>query len=97
MDNVIDLTRGANVLPKKSKVFCRCIQVFVDEHTRALECQSCGKIIDPFDYMMGIANKHQRALWSTEILRDEEAKLQKEVDELKRQKRNLKSQVKRLG
>ena len=95
MADVINLSSSLRLKPKRSSKFCRCNRVFVVEDTRMLECQSCGKIIDPFDFLMKEAKQQQLFVFEVSHLKNERDRLQKEVGELKQVKRNLKAQVKR--
>jgi len=60
-----------------------------------LQCQSCEKIIDPFDFLMREAKQQQSFVFQVGHLKHERDQLHKEVEELKRVRRNLKAQVKR--
>ncbi len=81
---------------KKSEVYCSCISVFVVEQTRALECQKCGKILNAFEYCKRIAKKQNNVYLGVKILLREKEILYDEVEDLKRQRKNLKAQIKRL-
>lgn len=97
MSDVINLASSLRLEPKRSEKFCRCARVFVVEDTRMLECQSCGKIIDPFDFLMKEARQQQSFVFEVSHLKNERKRLEKEVDDLKRIRRNLKSQVSRAS
>ena len=97
MSDVIDLSRTTKLTPKRKTGFCRCARVFVVEQTRMLECQDCGKVIDPFDFMMQEAKKQNSHVYQISHLKHEKEKLIDEVEDLKRQRRNLKAQVKRAS
>lgn len=76
---------------KRQKATCKCSgirheynhdgipQVWIDEHTRDLECKRCGARIDPFDY-----------LWS---LATEGLGLMRELLKLREQKETLRAQI----
>jgi hypothetical protein len=93
--NVIDLTTAVGLLPKRRDGHCRCQQVRVIEQTRMLECQKCARVIDPFDFVWQQAQKQHRSVFNIQCSRDEVNRLQAEVEDLKRQKRNLKSCINR--
>ena len=97
MSDIFDLTTKLKLEPKRSEQFCRCLCVFVVERTRMLECQDCQKVIDPFDYLMKQATKQQSTAFSIRNAKYEMNRLNGEVEELKRVKRNLQSQVNRLS
>lgn len=96
-DKVISFPTSINLIPKRAEVFCRCSQVFVIEKTRMLECQKCGKVIEPFDFLYEQAKKQQNKVFSIEHARHELKQLTKEVEELKRKKRNLKASINRAN
>lgn len=92
---VIDLTTQATIKPKRMQGFCRCQQVNCIEETRQLECQQCGRVIDPFDWLWKQALNQESAVFDVKRVRAEHERLVAEVDDLKRQRRNLKAQIKR--
>ena len=42
---------------KKPEKYCNHQIILVDEHTRTVECEECGQIIDPFDYLHKVASE----------------------------------------
>ena len=96
-DNVIDFKVGT--LQVKPKTFeqkhCSHVQVLVDESTQMIECCSCGVILTPFEYVMRWATKETRYINNIKYLKVEQQQLESEIKDLKRQKTNLKSQVRR--
>lgn len=80
----------------REQQFCRHAHITVVEERRLLCCTDCGLWIEPLTYLMGWANKD----WAAEQIAnhwDEEARrLCNEVQELKRVRRNLKAQIRRL-
>lgn len=52
--------KGLSVKPKTYKPYCPHNSTSVDPQTRSVECKNCGKIIDPFDYLLSIANDNDR-------------------------------------
>ena len=96
-DTVVDFSVGQDLKKKPREYnFCRCNQVLVNDHTRMLECQHCGKVIDPFDYIWRQANNQERNVFAVRHKKDEIKKFNDEIEELKRVKRNLQGQVNRL-
>jgi len=95
-DKIIDLSTKMRLEPRKGKRGCLCGSVYVCEHTRMLECQTCGKVIDPFDFMLKEARSQQNAVWGIKNLRNEHEKLDLAVSQLKKDKNNLNQQVRRL-
>ena len=86
------------ILPKfTEKHGCYHNSVYVVEDTRMLECQKCGKVIDPFDHLMVLAKHNFKVDMVNEQLKREGNRIREEVIELKRQKQNLQAQVRRLN
>jgi hypothetical protein len=74
---------------------CRHQSLTVDPKKRTVECKRCGAVVDPFDALLTVAADWDGyAMWVRAAKRDRELLL-KEVDELKRQRRNLRAQVRR--
>lgn len=96
-DNVIQFQRSS-VLPKPEarRSHCECAQVAVDHHRRLVECRSCGRAIDPFEFLVAAARREVRWISEAEARRAEVTKLNAEIDELKRQRASLRQQVKRV-
>ena len=93
---IIDLNTQMSLKPVRTQGFCRCQRVFVDKQTRMLRCQKCDRVIDPFDYLWQQAIMQEGEAMSLKGARHEHERLDKEIEELKRQKRNLQAQVRRL-
>lgn len=74
-----------------------CRNVFVCEKRRMLQCQDCGKMIDPFDYMAQWARKGDGRLGA---LKELDATLRKKGAELlalKAEVANAKAQLRRAA
>jgi hypothetical protein len=95
-DKIVNFQPGAEITPKRSeKHFCSHLKVFVVEHSRCLECQLCGATIDPFDFLWKWANRRLNFHQTQQALKDESKALRVEIEDLKRQERNIKSRIKR--
>lgn len=69
--------------------------MYTDEKFRVLECERCGAIIDPFDYLMKIARDNDMYWNMKQEYRKQATELAAKVEELKREERNLKARIKR--
>jgi hypothetical protein len=97
--SVIDLLTHSSIKTKRrdlSSRLCRCQQVTVNEQTRMLSCQQCERVIDPFDWLYKQGQQQERAAFDVQQKRSESERLNKEIEELKRVKRNLQAQIKRI-
>jgi len=72
---------------------CRHMNCEVNEHTRTVTCNHCGKTVDPFDWMLQAA-KEERRIYSAALDVDNETKKRrKAIEEMKRVERNYKSRI----
>lgn len=71
------------------KPHCRHMAAFVDKAAREVTCQACGADLDPITVLDNLAFEEMKLIWS----REEMKKLHEEGDELKREIRNLKAQL----
>lgn len=93
---VIDLCTVTTVsVRKKSARQCRCMTVVCDEQTRMLECRQCGRVIDPFDWIWKVGQQQDRMVFDSQALRTLRDQLADEIGELKKERTNLKAQIKR--
>lgn len=103
-DNVVDLP-GVQPLPENPMQvaphmpgFCSHDYIVLDEHHRTVICADpkCGRVLDPFDFLLHNAYQISRA-WQThrEVTRSA-SELVERVDKLKREERRLRDMVKRL-
>lgn len=101
MSEVIDFTAKAKetvMTPLKSySRGCPHTKITLDEHRRQIECDDCGKVFEAFDYLLNWANGQQRIIWRITAAKHESEQLTSQIEELKRQKRNLQVQVNRLN
>ena len=72
-------------------------RVIVDEHSPHVRCATCDTKLDPYAVLLQYAKEERRFRWSEQSLRDEKEKLAKEVEILKRQRANLRSQIRKRG
>lgn len=95
-DNIVDLSAAIKLEPRKKPQHCLCLQVYVDEHTRTIECKSCGRVMDPFDFLMKAARKQNNTVFEIKASQQALGKLQEDIKNLRRERQNLKAQVGRL-
>lgn len=95
-DNIVNLQGRTTLTPVKTSNYrCSHAQITLCEHKRTLECEGCGKVIEPFDYLWGFATGQQRIKWRIDGAKSEAERLESQVAELKKEKRNLQAQVAR--
>ena len=95
VDNVISLKPGRErrrvLIPRG----CRHRLVNVDQDSRTVVCQQCGKTVDAFDILLGYANEEGRAFENLRFWRSEVDELIKKSKDLKRELRSLQAKIKR--
>lgn len=82
---------------KPNEHYCRHANVFVVEKTRMLECQQCGQIIDPFDFMWQWANRDRNLQWTRDKLKKDIDELGERLSDMKKEEKNARARLKRLG
>lgn len=82
---------------KDTPTMCRHMQTEIDTHSRMVVCTACNKVIDPYDYMLNLALTERTERWQFREIKALRNKLQSEVEELQRQVTNLKAQKRRLN
>ena len=95
-DKPLNIADYAAIRTKKTHKACRHKSIICDDHTRQIECQSCGKILDPFDWIFRQGVEQEKAVFDLQHIRHETQIAMDEFADLSRQKRNLQAQVKRL-
>lgn len=68
----------------------------LNEETRRVTCDRCGREVDAFDALARLAHEIDRYVYRLERLKGDERLAQARVDDLKRQERNVKARVRRL-
>jgi outer membrane murein-binding lipoprotein Lpp len=99
----IDFTRPKELEPvftiedsRPEDIFCyQHTKIWIDEHTRVLTCQKCGKVIDPYVYVLLWANKETALFSNIKQLTFEQNRLEQSNEKLKKEAQALKSQIKR--
>ncbi len=98
---VIDISKAKRdsepkLKPNEKFGRCRCRLFYVDNYSRTLECRECGKVSDPFDFLMKEATHQQNTVFDISHMKEEQKRLKTDIEELKRVKCNLQAQVKRM-
>lgn len=71
--------------------------VVVDDHAAKVTCSECGAQLDPLDVLRQFARHERSFAFTLEHLRHEKDGLTKEITELKRQKSQLRSAIRKAG
>lgn len=76
--------------------YCSHDRITLDEHARSVRCTDCGKVFDPFSYLLSNALSIQRAWLShKEVMRKASEKMES-VEALTKEEKRLKARVKLL-
>jgi hypothetical protein len=74
---------------------CKHIKLLADVDNKVLECEQCGFIYTPWEYVMKLAKSEDRVFTHLHRASQEKNRLQAEVEDLKRQVKNVKAQLRR--
>ncbi len=97
-NNVLEFVLRPTDCPAEPRgTSCPHDQVWVDRKRRQCECKTCGAVVSSFDAVSRIAEKWARYANWTRHTQQERDRLSIEAKELKRQRRNLKAQVRRAA
>lgn len=80
----------------KDANFCNHLGVEIDEDAHVVTCTKCGKVIDPFTFLNEIAKNERVEKWHYDELKEIIKRLRIEHADLERQVTNLKAQKRRL-
>jgi hypothetical protein len=85
-------------LPLKVERKGGCVHRFfaVDERALVVWCRDCGETVDPVRVLLDIARTWTNSSWAARQARHEVERIGKEVDDLKRERKNLRAQISRL-
>lgn len=75
-------------------LYCRHDKIIIDDHARIINCQQCGKVVDPYDYVLALASKEARLFASLAQLKKEQQELMATREKLKNDVRNAKARLK---
>lgn len=96
---IIDFKKAKNarsLTPMNQKLMCKHRSVLVDADKRQLECETCGALIDAFEYVFSIALREESSFEKmksyeadVELLKREKVRLEEEILKLRSQKRRI--------
>mgnify|MGYP001804466211 CR=1 FL=1 len=89
MSKIIDFKAKPFFTTKRHYNSCPHNRITVDEENRKKECEDCGTVLDPLDYLLTIAYK-ENACWERYI------KYEGEVQKLQKRYNNLNKEIERL-
>lgn len=91
---IIDLVAGTKLSIRViTSRYCPHLRTEIHEDSRKLVCRDCEHELDPFDMLLGLA-RHEKSLdWAKAELKEVRA----EIEDAKRDLKNLKSRVKRAS
>ncbi|WP_312836660.1 hypothetical protein [Pantoea sp.] len=95
-DSNADIREMRNVTEAPKPAFQHCFhnKVETDEHRRVINCRLCGKVIDPFDWVLSIANKETKLDWELTGLRGEIKQHREGLEKLRREETNCRARIK---
>lgn len=90
-----DIREHLNLIikPDPDLIRCKCRSVWVDQRTRTLECRRCGRVIEPFDWIMTRTEFERKEYWELVELRDEIARRRESLEKLKKAEINTRGRV----
>lgn len=102
-DDIISFSKKTSeikgrLIGKKKKDFNLCIhtRVLADEHNKVIECASCQFIMTPWEYVLRLATREDNIFNNLKYAKMECKNLNEQSTELKKNVKNLKSQLKRV-
>jgi uncharacterized coiled-coil protein SlyX len=78
------------------KACARCLRMEVDGHYRTLVCRDCGKVHDPFEWLVRVSKWETSVFGATHALNQDIRRKEDALEELKRVEANARTRVKRL-
>ena len=74
---------------------CQHRKMLADQDNKVLECESCGFIYTPWEYVWRLATTEDRIYAQLKYAEDKKFELNAELADLKRQVKNAKAQLRR--
>jgi len=75
---------------KSKQRYCNHLNILVDEERRIIECNNCGIVLDPFEYLKSTCYQEESAF-------HKHTQLLLEVDKLSKKYANLNKEIQRLN
>ena len=95
---VIDFNESKlNLIVKNPEKYCDCVQILIRIEDRTIVCRDCGRVLDPFDYMVTAAEKDYNFYYRNKENYEIRERLIKGIDKLKRKERNIKARIRRAN
>lgn len=70
-------------------------RISVSEYTPVIKCTVCGEQLDPYDVLRQFHRRERNFAYQLEHLREEATRLTTDVERLKRERNNLRAQIRR--
>jgi len=80
-------------IPKRDECLHQAVEV--DPRNRVVVCCNCDALVDPIVVLVEIAKRERRCWYQSKQAKDARNQLREEIDQLKKEKRNLDRQVQR--
>ena len=95
-DNAINLQIVNKYERPEEQFFCHHQRIILDVESRLIKCNQCGLVMDGFTWILSRAQEQRATEFEVEWLTKDRNRLRTEIEDLKRQKNNLKGQIKRM-
>ena len=95
---IIDFVNGPNpsLRTKGYGRYCSHRRVGFDKNERRVECDGCGKVLDPFDWLANtLVGDWDHYTYELRQMKSAAERARNELEELKRRERNARARVKR--
>jgi hypothetical protein len=84
-----------NVADSKPHNYCQHPSITLDPHKRVVECEACGAVLDPFEFLERQANLLQRAWQNHRAAQNKVSELHTAISNLNVELKRLKGKVSR--
>lgn len=100
MTKIVELKssdRDGSFSIKQTDKNCQHKYVEIDADEREVRCQNCNAIVDPFEYVLGMAYEENSQMQYKKWLKREVEMLEKQKQDIIKEITNLKAQKRRLN
>lgn len=91
-----DLPENPITIADDRRFWCSHESINLDDHSRTVNCTKCGKVLDPFNFLMENARTLQMAWRNHAEAKRQAGELVGRIGALKKEEQRLRAQVKRL-
>ncbi len=91
----IDRSKHTDRITPTKLPYCSCKQLEAHELDRCLYCEKCGRRHEAFDYVLKLASRQSRLIYSIRDMTEEASNLAKEITDLKKTRTRLKSAIRK--